>query len=163
VEEVAGWISSTSLQERLLACWLHGDVYVDGGSVPPGSPIFLFTPPAIEWIYQAGVNDMSEPHPNFKLPLAKRVRERFPVGVDFSPVLFPGDTVEDLSIRAYQDSHRDEDVTASVLEGATLEGNVLKVRLKGGVDEKNYLLDFEATTAGGNVHVRTVMCPVRGA
>ena len=103
-----------------------------------------------------------EPTANDELGRAKRAEEKFRVSVNFSTVVEQGDAVASSAVTAKR-MDTWADATVDVIESPVNNGNVVIATFKGGVDGRDYLFRFRATTTAGDVFVHTLKTMVRGA
>lgn len=95
----------------------------------------------------------------FILSRGKRVNEKLPIGVDFTDDLEDADSVSSAAVTAIDGAGAD--VTATILEGAVLAGNISKITVKAGTEGESYRVFFKATTAAGFIYTHSVLIPVR--
>src|SRR5687767_9600411 len=96
----------------------------------------------------------------FELDRKKRPSEKFPISVDFTNDInaVGGDAAASHVVTAKDDAGAD--VSATILTGATLTGNVSKVTLQVGNTGRTYYVFFKVTTNAGHIYEHSVTVPV---
>jgi len=88
-----------------------------------------------------------------------RPEEEFRVSWDYVNDLAAGDTITGQSVTAVNSDA--VNVTATFLQSPLIAGTTISVQIQAGVDKKDYLVTFKATTANADVFVRTLLVKCR--
>ena len=79
----------------------------------------------------------------------KQPSEIFPFSVDFVDRMDIAETILSKTVIAIELVHN-ADVSSTVIDGSTINGTIIDVRVKAGIDGVSYKITVRVVTSGGN-------------
>jgi hypothetical protein len=91
----------------------------------------------------------------------KQPDEKYPISMDYTDALNATETISSVSVKAYTTYGAITDVSTTLIDTTSIEGNICNAVVKAGTTGAKYKITFKATTDEGNIYEEDVWMKVQ--